>query len=145
MVWGNRFLLFCEDNKRARTGYSDFSSMGVMMVGRRIVRRKRARLQDPYSCFSQAVLLPASSNTVYLNCLLTLHVPFRVRRAAMAGNISPAPGSESQCVCVCSVTSVMSDPMDSSPPGSFVHGILQARILEWIAMPSSRGPSRARD
>ena len=30
------------------------------------------------------------------------------------------------------------DPMDCSPPGSSVHGILQARILEWIAMPSSR-------
>ena len=29
------------------------------------------------------------------------------------------------------------DPMDYSPPGSSVHGILQARILEWIAMPSS--------
>ena len=31
------------------------------------------------------------------------------------------------------------DPMDCSPPGSSVHGILQARILEWVAMPSSRG------
>ena len=29
------------------------------------------------------------------------------------------------------------DPMDHSPPGSSVHGILQARILEWVAMPSS--------
>ena len=27
------------------------------------------------------------------------------------------------------------DPMDYSPPGSFVHGILQARILEWVAIP----------
>ena len=33
------------------------------------------------------------------------------------------------------------DPMDSSPPGSSVQGILQARILEWVAMPSSRGSS----
>ena len=31
--------------------------------------------------------------------------------------------------------------MDRSPPGSSVHGILQARILEWVAMPSSRGSS----
>ena len=29
--------------------------------------------------------------------------------------------------------------MDYSPPGSSVHGILQARILEWVAMPSSKG------
>ena len=31
------------------------------------------------------------------------------------------------------------DPMDCSPSGSSVHGILQARILEWVAMPSYRG------
>ena len=37
------------------------------------------------------------------------------------------------------------DPMDYSPPGSSVHGILQARILEWPAMPSSRGSSLPRD
>ena len=37
------------------------------------------------------------------------------------------------------------DPMDCSPAGSSVHGILQARILEWAAMPSSRGSSQPRD
>ena len=31
------------------------------------------------------------------------------------------------------------DPMDCSPPGSSVHGILQARMLEWGAVPSARG------
>ena len=36
------------------------------------------------------------------------------------------------------------DPMDCSPPGCSVHGILQARILEWVAMPSSRGSSQPR-
>ena len=35
--------------------------------------------------------------------------------------------------------------MDCSPPGSSVHGILQARVLEWIAMPSSRGSSTPKD
>ena len=37
------------------------------------------------------------------------------------------------------------DPMDCSQPGSSVHGILQAKILEWVAMPSSRGSSRFRN
>ena len=37
------------------------------------------------------------------------------------------------------------DPMDCSPPGSSVHGISQARILGWVAMPSSRGSSWPRD
>ena len=43
--------------------------------------------------------------------------------------------------------SVMSNSfaMDCSPPGSSVHGILQARILEWIAISSSSGSSRPRD
>ena len=34
--------------------------------------------------------------------------------------------------------------MDCSPPGSSVHAILKARILEWVAVPSSRGSSRPR-
>ena len=42
------------------------------------------------------------------------------------------------CVLVC-------NPVDCSPPGYCVHGILQARILEWVAMPSSRGSSWLRD
>ena len=37
------------------------------------------------------------------------------------------------------------DPMDRSPPGSSVHGILQARRVEWVAMPASRGSSQPRD
>ena len=37
------------------------------------------------------------------------------------------------------------DPMDCSPPGSSVHGIFQARILEWVAIYSSRGASWLRN
>ena len=49
------------------------------------------------------------------------------------------------CMCTCVVVVIVSvaqlcsalcDPMDCSPPGSSVHGILQARILEWVAFPS---------
>ena len=47
------------------------------------------------------------------------------------------------CVCLCVSCSVMSDSM--RPPSFSVHGILQARILEWIAVPSSRGSSPPRD
>ena len=52
------------------------------------------------------------------------------------------------CVCVhaCQVIQscpALCDPMDCSPPGSSVHEILQARILEWVAMPSSRRPSHS--
>ena len=55
----------------------------------------------------------------------------------------------SMCVCVhaklLQLCLIRCDPMDCSPPGSSVHGSLQARILEWVAMPSSRGSSRPRD
>ena len=37
------------------------------------------------------------------------------------------------------------DPKGYSPPGSSVHGILQVRLLEWVATPSSGGSSRLRD
>ena len=37
------------------------------------------------------------------------------------------------------------DPMDCSSPGSSVYGILQPRILEWVAIPFSRGSSQPRD
>ena len=41
------------------------------------------------------------------------------------------------CVCTRSVMSNSLWPFDCSPPGSSVHGILQARILEWLAFPPS--------
>ena len=48
-----------------------------------------------------------------------------------------------EIMCVCVWLSLY-DPMDYSLPGS-VHGILQVRTLEWIAIPFSRGSSRPRD
>ena len=39
---------------------------------------------------------------------------------------------------------ILVTPMDFSLPDFSIHGILQTRILEWIAMPSSRGSSRPR-
>ena len=49
------------------------------------------------------------------------------------------------CVLVGQACPTLCDPMACSPPGSSVHGMLQARTLEWVAMLSSRGPSQPRD
>ena len=53
------------------------------------------------------------------------------------------------CVCVCALwlQSCLNlwNPMDCSPPGSSVHGMLQARIPKWVGVSSSRGCSRPRD
>ena len=48
-----------------------------------------------------------------------------------------------QCMCAKSLQSspTLCNPLDCSQPGSSVHGILWARILEWVAMSSSRGSS----
>ena len=43
------------------------------------------------------------------------------------------------CVLVTQSCPTLFDPMDSSPPGSSVHGILQAKVLEWIAILKSPG------
>ena len=57
------------------------------------------------------------------------------------------------CVCVCVCTRglvsqscpTLHNSMDCSPLGSSIHGILQARILEWIAIPSTTGSSQPKD
>ena len=55
------------------------------------------------------------------------------------------------CVCACvhaqslGCIQLFCDPVNCSPPGSSVHGILQARILEWVAISFSRGSSSPRD
>ena len=43
--------------------------------------------------------------------------------------------------CMFCPVQLFCNPMDCSPPGSSLHGILQAKLLEWVAMPSSRGSS----
>ena len=56
------------------------------------------------------------------------------------------------CVCVCVYESEVSQScptlchsMDCSPPGSSVHGVCQARILDWVAIFFSRGSSQLKD
>ena len=48
-------------------------------------------------------------------------------------------------MCCLVTQSALCNPTDCGPPGSSVHGLLQTRILEWVAMPSSRGSSPPRD
>ena len=49
------------------------------------------------------------------------------------------------CSLVSKLCLTLRDPMDCSPPGSSVHGIFQARILEWVTIFFSRGSFRPRD
>ena len=53
-------------------------------------------------------------------------------------NMNKVSEVSQSCVTLC-------DPMDCSLPGSSTHGILQARVLEWVAISFSRGSSQSRD
>ena len=63
-------------------------------------------------------------------------------------SISPEGPEQKLCLRVCLVTQsclTLCNPMNCSPPGSSVCGILQARILEWVAIPFFSGSSQPRD
>ena len=61
--------------------------------------------------------------------------------------IQPLLTSESACFCalLLQLCLTLCNPKDCKPPGSSVHGVLQARILGWVSMPFSRGSSQLRD
>ena len=85
-----------------------------------------------YSCWRQTLTdvrhLPFSPPST--------KIPFRTLRR-VARRLKEVLVTQS-CPTLC-------DPMDCSPPGSSVHGILQARILEWVAIPFARGSCWSRD
>ena len=71
-----------------------------------------------------------------------------VRGGGRGRHIPESNPFSSKGLCLCLVTQLcptLWDPMDCSPSGSSVHGIFQTRILERVAIPSSRGSSQPRD
>ena len=88
----------------------------------------------------------------WCSCSVEKPVENSIQRSSDPARPSPplvqrVPGDEKGNVCVLVAQScpTLGDPMDCSPPGSSVHGFLQARILEGAAMPSFRGSSQPRD
>ena len=73
-------------------------------------------------------------------CLKPVSLYFKILKSYRV--FSDHSESESEVAQLCQI---LCDPMNCSPPGSSVHGILQARILEWIAISFSRGSSRPKD
>ena len=73
------------------------------------------------------------------------------RPPALAGGFFTAvqplkPSSQVPAAClVAQLCPTLCDSMECSPPGSSVHGVLQARILEWVVISFSRGSSQPRD
>ena len=86
------------------------------------------------------------------NHLYSLGTVDSLEKAPMLGKIEGKRGRRQQRMrwlkSLCLVTQLcpaLCDPTDCSLPGYSVHGISQARILEWVTMPSSRGSSHPRD
>ena len=81
-------------------------------------------------------------SVVYLPCCAII-------TATRSGDVSYQPRKKPspRAVCVQSphLCPTLCDPTDCSPPGSSVHSILQARILDWVAIFSSRGSPQPRD
>ena len=67
------------------------------------------------------------------------HAPSRTAQTWWPGDLV------TRWVLVAQLCLTLCDPMDCSLPGSSVHGILQARILEWVAIPFSKGRSQRMD
>ena len=83
-------------------------------------------------------LYPCRVNSVLLRCLLelTFNSSLRVQTCA---SLSTLVNSNAHACVVSQSCLTFCDPMDCSPPGSSVHGVLQARILEWIVIAFLQG------
>ena len=93
-------------------------------------------------------LVPFSISLCYISAIISLNFP----------NCPYSPNSLTTMIYLCYIClgsyvlclvaqscPTLCDPTDCSSSGSSVRGSLQSRILEWAAVPSSRGPSRPRD
>ena len=63
----------------------------------------------------------------------------------MKSTAHTSPNWANQCACVCAQSCLTLRPHGLSLPGSSAHGVFQVRILEWVAIPFSRGSSQTRD
>ena len=96
-----------------------------------------------YSKFPLAVYF--TYGNTYVSRLLSQFIPLSPSPAVSSSLFSMS--APPLCVCAKSLQScpTLCDPVDHSPSGSSVPGHSQARILEWVAMPSSRESSQPRD
>ena len=111
---------------KSRTRLSDWTELKK--------KKKRKVLFPSHVCLGH-ILIPLHGGR---------HIPKRTSQVDFYRNWN----QELKHLCCCLVIQsslTLWEPMDCRPPGSFVHGILQARMLGWVAIFFSRGSSRPRD
>ena len=126
----------------------------TVLVGQTISREWEAALQEPVPPgWVPSILLGCSAYPIPLWALTSLGTKWMSWKPDSNGaqtpqlqllslSSRPFQGMHAKLLQLCPT---FYDPMDHSPPGSSVHGILQARILDWVAVPSSSGTSWLRD
>ena len=121
--WPNGML--CELNLPCFTLLSDFGKCPVPLF---LLPR------EPAGCIPESICPPGFRIQVVAQSRLAhQRLCFRLRKPDL-----------SCCRCLVSCLTLC-DPMDCSRAGSSVHGMLQARIMEWVAISSSRGSSQPRN
>ena len=100
-------------------------------------------LESSFNLFSLDAFVAALSILICITCFGDS--PSRPRLAIRVAALSVFLTSSLGHVATCSVAQscpTLCSPMDYSPPGSSVHGIFQARILEWVAIPQGIFPTQ---
>ena len=100
-----------------------------------------------HSCLKSACIFLASvcSNTGFTIYILNIKLSEVKLKDGVSGGAGWGQYKQGHKSKVTQSCPTLCNPMDCSPPGSSVHGILQARILEWVAISFSRGSSQPRD
>ena len=116
-------------------------SGGIQFTGSQIVRHDLVANQQQYSSLNYTFIIclpPIHPSSIHLFQNIYWFQSYPQRQVALT--------QWNDCLYMRAQSGLtLWDPMDGSPPGSSVHGILWARILEWIVISSSRGPSWPRD
>ena len=98
-----------------------------------------------YFVFTSSPSLADFSFFLFFFCRIALPIK-QWHKSLDSVGIEAKKTDSSVCVCVQLLQSSLTlcDPMDHGPPGCSVHGILQARVLEWAVMPFSRPQDQTR-
>ena len=126
--------------QRSLSGYSPWGRLGGPL---KINFSDEDPGREP-SClkaFEVSIFITALTELAYTIRMTMIRAPYLLSYALCMYYLKPH--SNSRCVHAWSWP-ILGDPMDYSPPGSSVYGVLQARVLEWIAISFSRGSSRPR-
>ena len=131
--------LYAEEEAAARTGHGTTHWFQIRKGAWRAAVHGIAKSQTRLSNWTELInlIVNISQFTWAWNSFSLLFLEFRIAWFLSA--------YFSVCVLVAQLCLTLCNPLDSSRPGSSVCGILQARILEWVAIPFSRGSSRPTD